>query len=58
MSHHSSDSKDKSSKESLGMFQVLRHPDTKRATLAVMTVMVAQQFSGKGYQAAYHAARH
>ncbi|KAB2578421.1 putative mfs glucose protein [Lasiodiplodia theobromae] len=43
---HSGASKDKNSRESLSMFQVLRHPDTKKATFAVMVVMVAQQFSG------------
>ncbi|KAL1630472.1 Bifunctional purine biosynthesis protein PurH [Neofusicoccum ribis] len=46
VSQHSNSPKDKNSKESLSMFQVLRHPDTKKATFAVMTVMVAQQFSG------------
>ncbi|GME57850.1 mfs glucose transporter [Neofusicoccum parvum] len=46
VSQHSNSPKDKNSKESLSMFQVLSHPDTKKATFAVMTVMVAQQFSG------------
>ncbi|KAF4304587.1 mfs glucose transporter [Botryosphaeria dothidea] len=43
---HSGASKDKSSKEPLSMFQVLRHPETKKATFSIMVIMVAQQFSG------------
>lgn len=33
-------------KESIGVFQVLRHPETRPAVIAVATVMVAQQFTG------------
>ncbi|EKG20411.1 Sugar/inositol transporter [Macrophomina phaseolina MS6] len=45
-SNHSGASKDKASKETLSMFQVLRHPDSKKATFSIMVIMVAQQFSG------------
>ncbi|KAF2087251.1 general substrate transporter [Saccharata proteae CBS 121410] len=48
MSHHSGGSTKSrmAAREVLSIFQVIRHPETKKAIIAVMMVMLAQQFTG------------
>jgi hypothetical protein len=40
-------SKPQSTEDALSIIQVLRHPEHNKAALAVIMVMIAQQFSGR-----------